>query len=61
MGLWVATNPKSSALIPPGGAGVMGMRDGCRAEGGALAGTEARLAGEMGASSEGVGAMEDLR
>jgi hypothetical protein len=48
-------------LIPPGGAGVMGMRDGCRAEGGALAGTEARLAGEMGASSEGVGAMEDLR
>lgn len=50
----------SSVFTPPGGAGVMGMRDGCR-EGGAYVGAEARGAGVMGASSEGVGAMEVVR
>jgi len=50
----------SSAFTPPGGAGVTGMRDGGR-EFGAYVGTEARGAGEIGASSEGVGAIEVVR
>jgi hypothetical protein len=49
----------SSALTPPGGAGVIGIREDGR-DPGAYFGTEA-LAGGIGASSEGVGATEVVR
>jgi hypothetical protein len=59
IGVCVATNSMSSALTPPGGAGVIGIREDGR-DPGAYFGTEA-LAGGIGASSEGVGATEVVR
>jgi hypothetical protein len=49
----------SSVLTPPGGAGVIGIRDEGR-DPGSYVGTEA-LAGGIGASSDGVGAIEVVR
>ena len=60
MGVCVDTYSISSVVTPPGGTGVTGIRDGGR-EFGLYVGTDALGAGAMGASSEGVGAIEVVR